>query len=169
VDSDVPVDVGSRSALGAGAALEYRVQRWIGLALDGLHSRPGIVLDVDLPDGRRRVTDALGFTPISVGPVLHLTPGKVVDLTLAATAGLVLFGDLAFAADGETLELQGGSAFGWSLGAAVDVHPGASDWAIHAGVRRFASNPTFTNSANGVKGSMTFNPVVVTFGVAYRF
>lgn len=169
VESDVPIDVGSEGALGAGAALEYRFGRWVGLGLDALHARPNIVLEADLPGGRQRVSDNLSVTPFSLGPVFHLTPGKAVDLTVTAMIGLTHFGDVRFAADGETLSLRGGSAVGWGLGAGVDIYPGASNWAIHAGVRRYGSNPEFTNTDNGARGSAALNLVVVTAGVTYRF
>jgi len=55
------------------------------------------------------------------------------------------------------------------VGAAVDIRPGTSNWAIHAGVRRYESNPEFTNRDNGAVGSAAINPVVVTVGVGYRF
>ena len=118
--------------------------------------------------GRSRVSDSLGFTPFSLGPVLHLTPGKAVDLSLTATLGFADFGDLQYAVDGEELSLQAGGKVVWGLGAAIDFRPGASNWALHAGVRRYESTPEFTNGANGGVGSAAFNPVVVTFGVAYR-
>ena len=169
VDSDVPVHVSSQGALGAGAAIEYRLRPWVGLGVDALHARPGIVLEADLPEGRRRVSESLSFTPFSVGPVFHVTPNRWIDLTLAATLGFAAYGDLLFAADGERLSLQGGWAFAWGLGAGVDIYPGASRWAIHAGVRRFGSTLTFTNIENGAAGSAAFNPLVVTFGVACRF
>jgi outer membrane protein W len=55
------------------------------------------------------------------------------------------------------------------LGAAVDSHPGDSNWAMHAGVRRYESDPEFTNRNNGAVGSAAMDPVVVTLGVGYRF
>ena len=169
MDSDIPVEVSSNGALGAGAGLEYRFRPWVGLGLDALHARPTIVLEADLPGGRRRVSDGLSFTPFSLGPVFHLTPGKAVDLTVTAMLGLAVYGDLRFAIEGQELSLQGGRDVGWGLGAAVDIHPGASNWAIHAGVRRYESDPEFTNRDNGAVGSAAINPVVVTVGVAYRF
>jgi len=169
VDSDIPVDVSGNGALGAGAGLEYRFRPWVGLGIDALHARPDIVLEADLPGGRRRVEDSLGFTPFSLGPVFHLTPGRAVDLTVTAVLGFAVYGDLLFAVDGNELSLQGGRDYCWGVGAAVDIRPGASNWVIHAGVRRYESNPEFTNRANGVAGSAAMNPVVVTVGVGYRF
>lgn len=169
VDSAIPVDISSHDALGAGVGVEYRFQPWVGLGLDAFHARPSIVLEADLPGGRRQVSDDLGFTPFSLGPVFHLTPGKVVDLTVAAVLGFITYGDLRFAIDGAELRLQGGHDVGWGLEAAVDIHPGASNWAIHAGVRRYESDPEFTNRDNGAVGSAAIDPVVVTLGVAYRF
>ncbi len=169
VDSAVPIDASPKGALGAGVALEYHSGRFVGLGLDALHARPEIALEADLPDGRRRISDSLAFTPFTLGPVFHLTPGKAVDLTVTAMIGVAHYGDLAFVADGETLNLEGGSTFAWGLGAAVDIDLGASNWALHAGVRRYASNPEFTNRDNGATGRVAINPIVVTFGVAYRF
>ena len=169
VDSDIPVDVSGNGAAGAGAGLEYRFRPWVGMGLDVLHARPDIVLEADLPGGRRRVSDGLSFTPFSLGPVFHLTPGRAVDLTVTAMVGFAVYGDLLFAVDGEELRLQGGSDLGWGLGAAIDIHPGASHWAIHAGVRRYESDPEFTNRDNRAVGSAAINPVVVTVGVGYRF
>jgi hypothetical protein len=169
VESDVPVDASGKSALGAGAGLEYRFRPWVGLSLDALHARPDIVLEADLPGGRRRVEDSLGFTPFSFGPVFHLTPGRAVDLTVTAVLGFAVYGDLLFAVDGNELNLQGGRDYCWGVGAAVDIRPGASNWVIHAGVRRYESNPEFTNRDNGAVGSAAINPVVVTVGVGYRF
>ena len=169
VDSDIPVDVSGNGALGAGAGLEYRFRPWVGLGVDALHARPDIVLEADLPGGRRLVSDGFGFTPFSLGPVFHLTPGRAVDLTVTAMVGFAVYGDLLFAVDGEELRLQGGSDLGWGLGAAIDIHPGASHWAIHAGVRRYESDPEFTNRDNRAVGSAAINPVVVTVGVGYRF
>jgi len=169
VDSDIPVDVRSNSALGAGAGLEYRLRPWVGLGLDALHARPDIVLDADLPGGRRRVSDGLSFTPFSLGPVFHLTPGRAVDLTVKAMLGFAVYGDLLFAADGEVLRLQGAGDVSWGLGGAIDVSPGASNWALHAGVTRYESSPTFTNRDNGAVAAAAFNPVVATLGVVYRF
>jgi hypothetical protein len=167
--SDFPIGVTSTGGLGGGAGLEYRFGPWVGLGLDGLHARPDIVLEADLQGGRRRVSDGLGFTPFSLGPVFHLTPGKAVDLTVTAMLALAVYGDLRFAAEGQELRLQGGSDVGWGLGAAVEIHPGASKWAIHAGVRRYDSTPEFTNLDNGAVASATLNPVVLTFGAVYRF
>jgi len=167
--SAFPIEVSGKSSQGGGVGVEYRLRPWIGLGLDALRTRPDIVLDADLPGGRRRVSDGLGFTPFNLGPVFHLTPGRAVDLTVAATLGLAVFGDLRFAAEGQELNLEGGTNVAWGLGAAVDFHPGASKWALHAGVRRYSSTPEFTNRDNGAVGNAAFNPVVVTFGVAYRF
>jgi hypothetical protein len=168
-DSDVPVEASGNGALGAGAGLEYRFRPWVGLSVDALHARPNIVLEADLPGGRRRVSDGLSFTPFSLGPVFHLTPGRAVDLSVTATLGFAVYGDLLFAVDGQELSLQGGRDFCWGLGAAIDVRPGASRWVIHAGVRRYDANPEFTNRDNGAVGSAAINPVVVTVGVGYRF
>ena len=167
--SAFPIEVSGNSSQGGGLGLEYRLRPWIGLGLDALRTRPDIVLDADLPGGRRRVSDGLGFTPFSLAPVFHLTPGKAIDLTVAPMLGLAVFGDLRFAAEGQELNLEGGTNVAWGLGAAIDIHPGASKWALHAGVRRYGSTPEFTNRDNGAIGSAAFNPVVVTFGVAYRF
>ena len=167
--SDFPIDAGSNGAVGVGAGLEYRVRPWVGLGLDALHSQPEIVLEADLPDGRRRVSDSLRFTPLTLGPVVHLTPGKVVDLTVTAMLGFAVYGDLQFAVDGQELRLQAGTDVVWGLGAAIDIRPGASNWGIHAGVRRYQSTPEFTNKDNGASGSAALNPVVVNLGVVYRF
>jgi hypothetical protein len=169
VESDIPVNAGSNGALGAGGGLEYRFGRWAGLGFDALHAGPDIVLTANLTGGPVEVSDSLGFTPFSVGPVFHVTPGRAVDLTFTAVVGYARYGDLQYTAGGETLSLRGGGASIWGLGAAVDIRPGASDWAIHAGVRRYESNPEFTNRANGAVGSVEFDPVVVSFGVSYRF
>jgi hypothetical protein len=167
--SDVPVDVSSSATLGFGASLEYRLLPWIGLSLDALHARPDILLEADLPDGRRQASSGISFTPFNFGPAFHLTPGKAVDLSVTATLGFAHYGDLLYAIDGEELSLRGGSTVVWGLGAALDIHPGASRWGIHAGVSLYQSSPEFTNRANGGVGSVTFKPVMVTLGVAYRF
>ena len=169
VESDVPVEGSGEGSLGAGAGLEYRFRPWVGLNVEALYARPDIVLEAELPGGRRRVSDSLGFTPFSLGPVFHLTPGKAVDLTVTAMLGFAVYGDLLFAVDGEELSLQGGRDFCWGVGAAIDVRPGASNWVIHAGVRRYGATAEFTNSDNGAAGSAAINPVVVTVGVGYRF
>lgn len=168
-DAQFPITVNSNGALQAGAALEYRVRPWVGLSADALHGRPEIVLEADLPGGRRQASDKVSFTPFTLGPVFHLTPGKAADLTLTAMIGFASYGDLVFGAGGERLSLDGGNAFCWGLGAAVDVRLGASNWALHGGVRRYASTPEFTNRDNGAVGSTSFNSVVGTFGAAYRF
>ena len=169
VTSDVSVDTNASGALGAGAFLEYRVHRWAALGLDALHTRPDVVLAASLPGGRVSVSDSLSFTPLTAGPVFHLTPGRAVDVTLAAMFGVAVHGDLRFAAGSETLDLQGDRAICWGLGAAVDIYPGASKWGLHAGVKRYGSNATFTNRANGGTGRAAVNPIAVTVGVAYRF
>jgi hypothetical protein len=169
VDSAVPVDASSNDALGGGVGVEYRLQPWVGIGVDAFYARPDIVLEAALPGSRRRVSDGLGFMPFSLGPVFHLTPGKTVDLTFSAVVGLIAYGDLRFAVDGAELRLQGGRDVGWGLGAAVDIHPGGSNWAIHAGVRRYESDPEFTNRDNGAVARATLDPVVVTLGVGYRF
>jgi opacity protein-like surface antigen len=169
VDSAVPVDASSNDALGAGVGVEYRLHPWVGLGVDAFYARPDMVLEADFPGGRRRVTDGLGFMPFSLGPVFHLTPGKTVDLTFSAVVGLIDYGDLRFAVDTAELRLKGGRDVGWGLGAAVDIHPSGSNWALHAGVRRYESDPEFTNLDNGAKARATFNPVVVTLGIGYRF
>jgi opacity protein-like surface antigen len=141
--SDFPIRVGSNGAPGGGVGIEYCVRPWVGLGLEALHARPDIVLDADLPGGRRRVSDGLSFMPFSLGHVVHLTPGRAVN--------------------------RGGSDVLWGVGAGIDIRPGASNWAIHAGVRLYRSTPEFTNQDNGVVGSVTFNPVVVNVGIGYRF
>jgi hypothetical protein len=168
-NSEVPIDAASNGALGAGAGLEYRFGRWVGLGFDLLHARPDIVLEVAAPSGPLQASHGLGFTPISVGPVFHVTPGRRVDLTLTAVLGVASYGDLQFASGGQTLRLQGGNAAMWGLGAAVDVSPGSPNWTIHAGVRCYQSSPEFTNRDNGAVGSAAVNPVVVSFGIGYRF
>jgi len=168
-NSEVPVDAAGSGALGAGAGLERRFGRWVGLELDALHARPDIVLQAETPAGRVQASHSLGFTPISVGPVFHVTPGRPVDLTLTAVLGFASYGDLQFTAGDQTLRLQGGNAAMWGLGAAVDVSLGSLNWTIHAGVRRYQSSPEFTNRDNGAVGSAAINPVVVSFGVGYRF
>jgi hypothetical protein len=169
VDSAVPVHASANGAPGAGASLEYRLHRWVALGVDALHARPDIVLEAALPGGRLKVSDKLGFTPVTIGPVFHVAPARTIDLSFAAMLGFAVHGDLRFAAGAETLNLQGDRAVCWGLGAAVDIYPGASRWAIHAGVRRYESNPEFSNRDNGASGSAAFNPVVVTFGVVHRF
>ena len=169
VDSEVPVSVGSSGALGAGAGLEYRFGRWVGVGFDTLRSNPEVALDAFVTAGHVQASHSLSFTPFSVGPVFHITPGRLVDLTLTAVFGVAHYGDLQFAAGGNTLRLQGGNAALWGFGAAVDVSAGSPNWTIHAGVRRYDSNPDFTNVDNGSAGSAGINPVVVSFGVGYRF
>ena len=167
--SDFPIRVGSNGAPGGGVGIEYCVRPWVGLGLEALHARPDIVLDADLPGGRRRVSDGLSFTPFSLGPVVHLTPGRPVDVSVTAMLGFAAYGDLVFATDGQELRLRGGSDVLWGVGAGIDIRPGASNWAVHAGVRLYRSTPEFTNQDNGVVGSVTFNPVVVNVGIGYRF
>jgi len=169
VDSEVPVEARVSGSPGAGASLEYRFHRRAGLGIDAFHARPDVLLEANLPGGRLRVSDRLGYTPVTVGPVFHVTPGKAVDLTLAAMVGLAVHGDLRFATSAETLNLRGDRAFCWGVGAAIEVYPGTSDWAIHAGVKRYDSTARFSNTANGGVGSAALNPIVVTFGVAHRF
>lgn len=167
--SEVPIDAASTGALGAGAGLERRFGRWVGLGFDALHARPDIELQAETPAGRAQASHSLGFTPISVGPVFHVTPGRPVDLTLTAVLGFARYGDLQFTAGDQTLRLQGGNAAMWGLGAAVDLSLGSPNWTIHAGVRRYQSSPEFINTDNGAVGSVAINPVVVSFGAGYRF
>ena len=168
-ESEVPVGIGTGTAVGAGATLEYRAGSRIGLSLDALHARPPIELMAELPDGARRSSDTLGFTPFTIGPVFHVTPGRPVDLTLTAMLGLAAYSDLRFADSAQTLRLQGSRGFGWGLGAAIDIAPGATPWAIHVCLRRYQATVAFTNRDNGAAEEVAISPVVVVFGVGYRF
>lgn len=174
VDSDGDgVDAGADSEIGFGLALERRFSSRLGLELGALYAAPDLTLDANLAGGPQfSVSDSVGFTAITAGLNIHLTPDKSVDLYVGPLLGYVFYGDVGFQiqVDGETFAADFTSDDDFALGAQIgaDIPFGDGPWSLNLAARYLDTNLEVTDD-EGEKTDLGFDPLILSVGFGYRF
>ncbi len=173
VDSDGDrVAVGASGEIGFSLALERRFNRRLGVELGVLWAEPDLNLDVEVAGVPVRVSDVVGFTAITAGLNIHLTPDKPVDLYVAPLLVYTSYGDLRFVfqAGGQTLEASFRSDDDYAFGAQVgaDVAFGESPWSLALAARYLDTSLSVVDE-DGVFTELNFDPLILSVGFGYRF
>jgi len=168
------IDVVARSALGAGAGLEYRFTARIGLDLGVMAGAPDIELSQDVPTiGPVSLSDSMTTVVGTADLLVHLTPGRSVDLYIGAGMARIWYGDLSYGfEDLGSFDVSVEDDLTWSVRAGIDIALGAdSGWSAVGGVRYIPSTLDVwqTGTPADATTSFDFNIFSATAGVGYRF
>ena len=119
-----------------------------------------------------RVSEALGFTAVTGGLNIHLTPEKKVDLYIAPLLVFTSFDDLRFRfqVDDETLTADFRSDDDFAVGAQLgaDVPFGEGRWSLNLTARYLDVSLSVVDE-EGVYTNLQFDPLVLSAGLGYRF
>ena len=166
------VDLGSDGAIGFSLALERRLSRRLGVELGVLLAEPDLQLDLVLDGSPISVAEGLGFTAVTAGLNVHLTPDARVDLYVAPLAVYTSFDDLRFRlrVGGETATADFRSdddfAFGAQIGA--DIPFGGGRWSLDLTARYLDVGLSVVDD-EGVYTVLQFDPLVLSAGLGVRF
>jgi outer membrane protein W len=168
------VRIVGKSALGAGVGLEHRFTPHIGLDLGVMAGTPKVELGQDVPViGPVSLSDSMTTVVGTADLLVHLTPGRAIDLYVGAGVARIWYGDLSYGLeDLGSFDVRVDNDVTWSVRAGVDIALGAdSGWIAVGGVRYIPSKLDVwqidTPAEDAV--SFDFNIFSFTVGVGYRF
>jgi len=172
-DDGDPVSIGSSDAFGYGFGLDYRASERLSWSLDLLRVAPEISLSADLgPALELRTEDRLQVTPLLLGMGWHLTPGGPLDVAVGPVVGWVQFGDVTFdVGDEEPLRVVTSNKPAFGARVTVATALGDGDWSLNADVT-YLKNDLEAGQAGGPsfdRREFSYDPLIVTVGVGYRF
>jgi len=172
-DEGEPVSIGSGDAFGYGLGLDYRASERISWSFDLLRVAPELTLSADLgPSLELRTEERLQVTPLLLGMGWHLTPGGPVDVAVGPVVGWVQFGDVTFdVGDEEPFRVVTANkpAIGARLAASTALGDGA--WSLTGDVTYLKTDLEARNGDGSSfdKREFSYDPLIVTVGVGYRF
>jgi outer membrane protein W len=175
-DEGFPVAADSSSDTGWALGLEMRATPKLGVGIRYVKASPTIRITIDgapaLPVLEAR--DDLGVTMYAASLNLHLTPDRPVDLWISPVLAYLSFDDLLFAVNGpgglsDTLALEVDRDVTWGIEAGVDIPLGDSAWMATASASYLDSTLEFTEVGEQGSEDLSFDPVVVSVGIGYRF
>ncbi len=149
---------------GLGFAVEYMVNRRVGVDLDVILAEIDTNLMYDIDDAWGMDDQNMDIRPLSLGVNFHLTPGRRFDLFVGPFVSLVQYGDVTHRALGRTFrnDPDDDTAFGAKIG--VDIPFGwESPWALTLGARYIST------SVDAQSFSLDVDPMIGIVGFAYRF
>ena len=151
--------------VGLGVAGEYRFSPRLGLEVGVLATSNGVgVQAVDGVIVRSGTSDTGSLT---LGPDVHLTPGRAADLYLGPFLAYTARTDVGYSRD-EFAGVRIRGSFGWGAVVGLDVPIGQRGWRVCASVRYIETNLEGTNGA-GDRFDLDFGPTAVGVGFGYRF
>lgn len=164
----INTDVG----IGAGASLEYRVSRRLGVDLGIFSVAPNIGTSIAIgPSGKSLVEISAGvtMTPVTAGLNVHLIPDGVVDVYVGPLVGYVMYSDFTMnVGPGVSETFRASNDFAWGANLGADIRFGTSRWSANAALKYLDS--TFEASPqSGGSGSADFDSTSFSLGVGYRF
>ncbi|MEM7586347.1 MAG: outer membrane beta-barrel protein [Acidobacteriota bacterium] len=167
------VEAGTDGGFGFGAALEKRFSSRLGLEVGVLFAEPDVTLFADLGPGLQFfASDSVSFTAATLGLNVHLTPDRAVDLYLGPLVSYVQYGDIGFLAQagGTTLAQEFSTRDDFTLGAQVgaDFRLGERPWTLNLAAKWIDTSLEVT-SEDGEVTDLGFEPIILGFGVGYRF
>jgi outer membrane protein W len=168
------IEVVAGSALGAGAGLEYCFTPHIGLDLGVMAGTPEIELSQDVPIiGRVSLSDSMTTVVGTADLLVHLTPGRSVDVYVGAGVAGIRYGDLSYGlADLGSFDVSVEDDVTWSVRAGIDIALGAdSGWSAVGGVRYIPSKLDVWQIGTPADDTVSFDFNIFSFtvGVGYRF
>lgn len=168
------VQIVGRSALGAGAGLEYRFTTRIGIDLGVMAGAPKIELSQDVPGfGPVSLSDSMTTVVGTADLLVHLTPGRSIDLYVGAGVAGVRYGDLSYnLMDLGSFDVRVDNDVTWSARAGIDIALGAdSGWSAVGGVRYIPSKIDLWQIGTPADDAVSFDFNIFSFtvGVGYRF
>ncbi len=163
-ESDGDISVGFDDSYELGLETEYRFSRRFGVELAVHQSRPTLSVFTELQGGFSSSSGEVGFTPVTMGLDVHVTPGRRADLALTPMVGYAFFGDLRFGADRFSAE----DTFVWGAAAALDLAIGKGPWTLSFALRYLVADYRVTGDEAEVT-SIEISPWTSTLGVGYRF
>lgn len=172
-DDGEPVNVGSNSAFGYGVGLDYRASERISWSLDLLQVAPELTLSADLgPSLELRTEERMQVTPLLLGMGWHVTPGGPVDVAVGPVVGWVQFGDVTFDV-GDEEPFRAVTANKPAIGARVAASTALGDgsWSLTGNVTYLKTDLEARNGDGPRfdKREFSYDPLIVTVGVGYRF
>ena len=168
------IEVVAGSALGAGVGLEYRFTTRVGVDLGVMAGAPKIELSQDVPGfGPVSLSDSMTTVVGTVDLLIHLTPGKSIDLYVGAGVAGIRYGDLSYSlADLGSFDVRVDNDVTWSVRAGIDIALGAdSGWSAVGGVRYIPSSLDAWQIGTPPDATASFDFDIFSFtaGVGYRF
>ena len=168
------IQVVGKSALGAGVGLEYRFTRHVGVDVGVMAGAPKIELSQDLPIiGPVSLSDSMTTVVGTADLLVHLTPGRSIDLYVGAGLAGIRYGDLSYSLmDLGSFDVSVDNDVTWSARAGIDIALGAdSGWSAVGGVRYIQSTIDLwqIGTPADATASFDFNIFSFTVGVGYRF
>jgi len=166
------VKVAADGALGFSLAIERQFSRRLGVELGVLLAEPELQLDLELDGFPIIVSEGIGFTAVTGGLNVHLTPEKRVDLYVAPLLVYTSFDDLnfRFRVGDETLTAAFRSDDDFAVGAQLgaDVLFGEGRWSLNLTVRYLDIGLSVVDE-EGVHTVLHFDPLVLGVGLGYGF
>lgn len=157
---------------GLGAGVEYRFSRRFGLGLTALVSDVEVATAARVAEFGAAASDRgdLGVQIYGLGLDVHLSPGRALDLVLTPAVALVDYDDLTV--DLGDLGIAGDFAFDdettASLGLRADLARGS--WLLTGGIAYVDTSAEAVDAeVDGQKIVLEIDPLVVSFGIGYRF
>jgi len=157
------------SGFGAGVRVEYQFSNRYGFEIGVLGTAN---VDVSLGTGGRSGRSHVGvtsFAPVTLGLNVHLTPDRPVDVFVGPLLALSSYGnvDVSTGAGAATTPVSIDNDIGFGAVLGLDLALGDSGWLVQTNVRYFATEAK--SSAGSTSFSGSFNPVIFSLGLGYRF
>lgn len=168
-------------AFGGGLAVKYRASRRVGFGISAATLELESRVDFEFTDDASFTTvAAFDATPLLAELDWHLTPDKGVDVYVGPVVGWTRYGDIKVSFEGDIAfidifpvpPIKTKDAFVWGAHAGIDVPLGSAGWF-------FSGDLTFLGAdlerggevviADGEEESFRLNPVLVHFGIGFRF
>lgn len=160
---------------GVAVSGEYRFTPRLGVELGAIAAGE---VDYDFNDSL--ATETLGFSSISTGLNVHLTPSTKVDVYAGPILAYVSYGDLSYRVPsddprvpsswwvpGTSAHLSVGATFAFGASLGLDVRFG-SRWSFGTALKYLSAHLDGTDGGNG-RTAIDFNPLIVGLGGGYRF
>lgn len=169
-DAGDSVSISAAGDLGYSLGLEYRFSRRVGLELGYIAADPELEITIteSLSGERFRLRSGTGFSPLTLGLNLHLTPNARVDLSFQPMLAYVTYDDLRFTLGTASAEIESEDELAAGVRLGLDIPFGEAGWSIYTAVSYFDTELE-TRDEEGERDDFGFDPLLATVGVGHRF
>ena len=148
------------SGYGVGGDIEFHQSARLGLMASLIVGRMESLVEYDVCCVWEMAEEDLQFLSLTVGPNIHLTPGKRADLYFGPFVGFVSLGGGSFNLPSKNIRIDLGSELAVGLLLGLDIPLGAHRiWGLHFGARYYDLKT----------GGLDVNPFLKEFGLFRRF
>ena len=154
---------------GAGMRAEYRFSERLGVEVGVLGAGNVDVTSGYFDHSIGSNVEVSGFTPLTLGLNVHLTPDRAVDLYAGPLLALVMYSsvdDWSSHYVGRT-NVSVDNDVGWGAILGLDVPLGSRGWMAQANLRYIDTD--MKNSGGDISLNSEFDPVIYSVGFGYRF